>query len=144
MHALGTRSCRSSKENVKMEKERNIRNRWVNLRMTSQEFNQLEYNRKKTTERTNSEYIRKLALNLPITVRTRNASLDDFTEEMIQLRKQLSAIGHNVNQAVRKLHTLKMIPEFRQWIQNYEHTHQQIHATLNTLSSTIEKNNSQW
>ncbi len=46
----------------------------------------------------------------------RNKSLDDFMAEMIVLRKQLNAIGNNQNQAVKKLHTLHQIPEFRNWI----------------------------
>lgn len=127
-----------------MEKESNIRNHWVNVRMTTQEFKQLEDNRKKTTEQTNSAYIRKLALNQPVTIRNRNASLDDLIEETIHLRKELNALGQNINQAVRKLHTLKMIPEFRAWLQQYEYTHQQIESMMNTISTTIAKAPSQW
>ena len=36
--------------------------------------------------------------------------------EMIELRKELNAIGNNFNQAVHKLHILEKIPEFRTWI----------------------------
>ena len=46
----------------------------------------------------------------------RNKSLDDFMAEMIELRKELNAIGNNFNQAVHKLHILEKIPEFRTWI----------------------------
>ncbi len=127
-----------------MDKKHNIRDHWVNVRMTKEEFILLESYRKKTTEQTNSAYIRKLALHQPVTIRTRNASLDDFTEEIIQLRKELNALGHNLNQAVRKLHTLKMIPEFRGWLQEYEHTHQQIQAMLNTITATVSKKTLQW
>jgi hypothetical protein len=105
-----------------MEKEQTIRNRWVNVRMTQEEFEKLQAYRKKTTERTNSNYIRKLILNQPVSVLTRNASLDDYLEEIIHLRKELNGIVQNINQAVRKLHTLKMIPEFRIWVQQFEQT----------------------
>ena len=36
--------------------------------------------------------------------------------EMIELRKELNAIGNNFNQAVHKLHILERIPEFKTWI----------------------------
>ncbi len=36
--------------------------------------------------------------------------------EMIELRNQLSAIGNNFNQAVRRLHLLDKIPELKNWI----------------------------
>ncbi len=51
-----------------------------------------------------------------MTILTRNQSLDDFMAEMIELRKELNAIGNNFNQAVHKLHILEKIPEFRTWI----------------------------
>ena len=35
---------------------------------------------------------------------------------MILLRNELHAIGNNYNQAVKKLHTLQQIPEFKNWI----------------------------
>ncbi len=48
-------------------------------------------------------------------VKHRDASLDEFMLEFIRLRKELSALGNNFNQSVKKLHTLQQIPEFRQW-----------------------------
>ena len=40
--------------------------------------------------------------------------------EMIELRKELNAIGNNFNQAVHKLHILEKIPEFKTWIMTNE------------------------
>lgn len=122
------------------KKERKVRNHWVNVRMNEEEFTTLENNRKKTTERTNSNYLRKIATNEPVKMLMRNASQDDFTTEIIQLRKELNAIGQNFNQAVRKLHTLKMIPEFRTWIQTYEQTRREILSRADNICSSIEKN----
>ncbi|MES2331222.1 MAG: hypothetical protein V4539_16575 [Bacteroidota bacterium] len=121
------------------KKERKVRDHWVNVRMNQEEFEKLETNRKKTTERNNSDYIRKIAFNEPVKILTRNASQDAFTEEIILLRKELNAIGQNLNQAVRKLHTLKMIPEFRTWIQTYEQSRKEILSRAEQICSTIEK-----
>lgn len=124
-----------------MDKTRKLRNKWVNVRMNQEEFDKLESNRKKTTERNNSDYIRKIAFDQPVKILIRDASQDALTNEIIRLRKELNAIGQNFNQAVRKLHTLKMIPEFRAWITEYEHTRKQIAATAEIICNTIPKNN---
>jgi hypothetical protein len=36
--------------------------------------------------------------------------------EMIRLRNELNAIGNNFNQAVKKLHTLNRLTEFKTWL----------------------------
>jgi hypothetical protein len=46
---------------------------------------------------------------------TRNKSMDDFMAELILLRSELNAIGNNYNQAVKKLHFIQAIPEFKAW-----------------------------
>ena len=40
--------------------------------------------------------------------------------EAIKLRNELNSIGNNVNQAVKKLHTLSQIAKFKSWIIYYE------------------------
>ena len=80
---------------------------------------------KSSTERSRSNYIRKVVLHHPVTFRYRNDSADQFVDEIVLLKRELNAIGNNFNQAVHKLHTLDRIPEFRQWIKHYETAHQQ-------------------
>lgn len=124
-----------------MEKTRKVRDRWVNVRMNQEEFEKLETTRKKTTERNNSDYIRKIAFDQPVKILTRDASQDALTNEIIRLRKELNAVGQNLNQAIRKLHTLKMIPEFRAWIIEYEQTRNKVVTTTEIISNAIPKNN---
>ena len=40
--------------------------------------------------------------------------------ELTRLRGELNAVGNNFNQAVKKLHTLNQIAEFRSWLIAYE------------------------
>jgi hypothetical protein len=40
--------------------------------------------------------------------------------ELTRLRSELNAVGNNFNQAVKKLHTLSQITEFRSWLIAYE------------------------
>ena len=91
----------------------------IMIRMNKTEHEKLIRLRKRTLEKNNSTYIRKVSLTEPVTILYRNESADDFLLEMLQLKQELYAIGNNFNQAVHKLHTLEKIPEFRQWIADY-------------------------
>ncbi len=112
--------------------------------MNEAEFELLEKNRKQTTERTNSNYLRKLALRQPLTKLTRNQSLDDATAAIIQLKKEINYIGHNFNQVVHKLHTLDKIPEFRNWATQHEITREHIQTQTTNLLIQVHKILSQW
>ncbi len=102
----------------KFEKE--VKRKMVVVRMNEIEFNQLKKLQQKTTERNISSYLREVALQKPITVKYRNESTDNFLLNMLNLKKELTAIGNNFNQAVHKLHLLDKIPEFRVWVQRYD------------------------
>ena len=91
------------------------RKRIVGIRFTIKEYEQIEKKWKDSTCRKLSEYVRKIVFNKPIVATYRNKSLDDLMTELIQLKKELNGIGNNFNQAVKKLHTLHQIPEFRMW-----------------------------
>ena len=96
-----------------MERENSKRTRIVGLRFTPEEYAKIERKWKTSTCRKLSDYIRKHLFNKPITTNYRNQSLDDFMAEMMRLRGELNAIGNNFNQAVKKLHTLNQISDFK-------------------------------
>ena len=102
------------------KQEREVRKHFVKARMNEAELTALTSLQKKTTEKDVSSYLRKVALQKPITVKYRNQSADDFLREMLGLKKELNSIGNNFNQAVHKLHLLDKIPEFRAWVNQYD------------------------
>ena len=93
-----------------MKETKDNRTKLITLRLTPKEYEQLNNKFKATTCRKLSEYFRKILLLGKVTVFTRNQSLDDFMAEMIELRKELNAIGINFNQVVHRLHVLEKIP----------------------------------
>lgn len=128
-----------------MEKgKRNVRNKIITLRMNEQELLLLVKNRQKTTERTNSNYLRKLALHQPVTIKTRNISIDELCAEIIRMRREIHYIGHNFNQAVHKLHTLEKFPEFRHWVQQYDQTRMQIKTMADQTFMELIKRMQSW
>src|SRR3989337_2898532 len=103
-----------------MNEQNNNRTKWLHVRLKPEEYNAVHKYFSKTTCRKLSDYARKILLNKPLTTTYRNESLDDFMSEMIRLRNELNGVGNNFNQAVKKLHTLDQISEFRSWIITYD------------------------
>lgn len=127
-----------------MERENSNRTRIVGLRFTPEEYAKIERKWKASTCRKLSDYIRKHLFNKPINTTYRNQSLDDMTCEMMLLYKQLNAIGNNFNQAVKKLHTLDQIPEFRVWIISSEQDKKILLNKVEEIKICIQKISEKW
>lgn len=96
------------------------RTRRLTVRFTDTEYKKIELSFQSTTKRRLSEYIRAALLDKPITVYTRDKSLDEMLHTLNLLKRELSAIGNNFNQAVKRLHTLDHIPEIKFWVEYTE------------------------
>jgi len=94
-----------------MKETKKIRSVWLTIRLNEDEDNKLNKLYGRTTSNSLSEYARNVLLKEPVNIRYRNQSADEFLTEMIQLKKELNAIGNNFNQAVHKLHTLDHFQE---------------------------------
>ncbi|WP_413999147.1 plasmid mobilization protein [Flavobacterium sp. W1B] len=127
-----------------MERENSNRSRRITLRLTPEEYAKIEHKYKNSTCRKLSDYVRKHLFDKPITTTYRNQSLDDFMEETIVLRNELSAIGNNVNQAVKKMHTLQQIPEFREWVLRYELEKRLLFNKVNDIQNHMQKITDKW
>ena len=127
-----------------MERENSKRTRIVGLRFTPEEYAKIERKWKTSTCRKLSDYIRKHLFNKPITTNYRNQSLDDFMAEMMCLRGELNAIGHNFNQAVKKLHTLNQITDFKHWLISYELEKKILFNKVDEVKKQIQKIAESW
>lgn len=128
-----------------MRKEtRDVRNKMVVVRMNEDEYSRLQSLFKKTTCRQLSEYLRKVSLQQPVTVKYRNQTADEFLPEMIKLKNELNAIGNNFNQAVHKLHILEKIPEFRTWILQNETAKQILFKKVEEIKERMNQMYQQW
>ena len=103
-----------------MERKNSNRTRIIGLRLTFDEYKKIEKKWKASTCRKLSEYVRRSLFEKPIVMTYRNSSQDDLMTELTKLRNELNAVGNNFNQAVKKLHTLQQIAEFKSWLIAYE------------------------
>ncbi len=120
-------------------KELNNKTEWLHLRLSKEEQEHIQKAFAKTTCRKLSDYARKILLGKPVVGTLRNQSLDDFMAEMIQLRKELNAVGNNFNQAVKKLHTLDRAEQVQQWIMVTEANQSSLKNSIETIEKSIGK-----
>ena len=125
-------------------KEQNNRTKWLHLRLTPDEYQKIVKEFSKSTCRKLSDYARKNLLQKPIVNTYRNQSLDDFMAEMIHLRSELNAIGNNFNQAVKKLHTLHQIADFKHWLISYELEKKILFNKVDEIKKEIQKIAESW
>ena len=121
-----------------------FRTRIIGLRLTPKEYEQIEARCKNSTAKKVSEYVRRVLFNKPITVYSRNKSLDDFMAEMMLLRNELNGIGNNFNQSVKRLHSLQQISEFRSWIITSELEKQIVINKIDEIKNRINKIADEW
>ncbi|WP_211331318.1 plasmid mobilization protein [Flavobacterium weaverense] len=127
-----------------MEAENSNRTRIIGLRLTPEEYARIERKWKASTCRKLSDYVRKHLFDKSIVTTYRNQSLDDFMEETIVLHNELNAIGTNINQAVKKLHTLQQIPEFRKWIISFDLDKKILFNKVEEIKKHIQKISDKW
>jgi hypothetical protein len=127
-----------------MKRQNSNRTRIVGLRFTPEEYAKIEKKWKASTCRKLSDYIRKHLFEKSINTTYRNQSLDDMIHEMTQLFKQLNGIGNNFNQAVKKLHTLNQIPEFKVWILSAELDKKNLFDKIDEIKNYIRKISERW
>lgn len=120
------------------------RTRRVTVRFTPEEFQQIEKRFRTTTSHKLSDFLRKIIKEEKVVVYTRNKSIDDFLTEMVLLRNQLSAVGNNFNQVVRKLNATRQIPEILPYYLEARFQYRSILATVEEIKSHINKLSDLW
>ena len=127
-----------------MGRENSNRTRIIGLRLTPAEYAKIERKWKASTCRKLSDYVRHNLFEKPVTSYYRNQSLDEFMAEMVLLRNELNHIGNNFNQAVKRLHTLNQIAEFRSWLIAYEVEKKTLFNKVDEIKKHIQKIAESW
>lgn len=114
--------------------------KWLHLRLSVSEHTLLKNKQKNSTCQSLSQYARAVLFDHPIVTTYRNASQDDVLGAMATLTGELNSIGNNINQAVKRLHTLRE-GEVVGWTARYASESEQllnkiteIKALLNTMA----------
>ena len=127
-----------------MSETNDKRVKWLHLRLSENEHKKLSDKFSKSTCSKLSIYARKVLLGKPVTLKQRNQSLDDFMTEMIALRNELSAIGNNYNQLVKRLHSLKDFSEIKNWLLLHESARKILINKVDEIKSKINSIDDKW
>ena len=120
------------------------RHKWLNIRLSEQEFKKINDGFSRSTKRKRSEYVRSILLGKPISVYTRSKSIDDFLNEMITLRQELNHIGNNFNQLVKRLHMMEEKWEVKSWVILNEKTQGLLIKKVEEIENKIIQIDSKW
>lgn len=122
-----------------MENENTNKSIRITFRLNASEYALIKKRFEQSTCRKLSEYVRNRALEKPIVKTVRNRSMDDMMEEIIQLRNQLSPLGNNLNQAVKRLHTITKDPELRSWVVGFEMQRKTLTNKMEQIKNMVQK-----
>ena len=100
-----------------MENQEDNRTRKFTIRLKLNEYDRLEKDFRRTAFQKISEYCRAILFKDQITVIYRDRAMDDILEELTVLRRELNAIGNNLNQAVRQINSSRKQMDADQWMQ---------------------------
>ncbi len=122
-----------------MERKNSNRTRKISLRLTPEEYAAIEQRWKASTCRKLSDYVRRNLFDKPVVTTYRNRSQDDVLTELTRLRNELNAVGKNFNQAVKRLQTLRQIPEFRSWLIAWELEKKILFNKMDEVKNNVKK-----
>jgi hypothetical protein len=122
-----------------MERKNSNRTRKISLRLTPEEYAAIEQRMKASTCRKLSDYVRRNLFDKPVVTTYRNRSQDDTLIELTRLRNELNAVGNNFNQAVKRLHALRQIPEFRTWLITWELEKKILFNKMDEVKNNVKK-----
>nr|WP_143157248.1 plasmid mobilization relaxosome protein MobC [Cnuella takakiae] len=116
----------------------------IKLRISEAELKEIHQHLGRSTNRSLSEYIRRLALNKPVTVKVRNASADDFLEQMLPLQACLEQACDTYTKAVDRLQTLHKLTELKGWLILHESTRAALLEQVSRMESLTLQLYEQW
>ncbi|UBM58814.1 plasmid mobilization relaxosome protein MobC [Marinilongibacter aquaticus] len=127
-----------------MKEKKPNRTRSVGVRLTPEEYAEIESGWRASTCRKLSEYLRSSLFERPVVTAYRNGSADDFIEEMGRLRMELNRLGNNFNQTVKKLHGIGGLAEFRNWCTLWEREKHSLFDKVEEIKEQIRKFTVAW
>ncbi|SDF15087.1 hypothetical protein SAMN05216464_113128 [Mucilaginibacter pineti] len=127
-----------------MKDVKDIRSRWLHIRISENELELLEKQFAKTAGYKRTAYCRKMLLAQPLIGKTRDLSFEKLVEEFSVLIRELHGIAANFNQAVHKLHILDRIQQYQEWVLKYEMDKRKLLKDVEAIRKYINETSALW
>jgi hypothetical protein len=120
-------------------KGKSRRTKVVHVRVTPEKYEKIQEKFKTTIHRVLAEYLRDMLLQEPITIWARSKSLDEFLPVAIGIKKELNAIGINLNQAVKRLQQWQGEEEWKESLEYYQASQFSVQQKIEDIKSVLIK-----
>lgn len=111
----------------------------VSFRLNEADLQLLDKQMQRTTCKTRSEFLRNKVLAVPIAYTYRNASLDECTEELAQLKQELKTVGYHFQTALRRLSVLPAAQANAQWMISFEIDRRRVLKQIDKISEYLHE-----
>lgn len=116
----------------------------IPIRLSGAKFSEFKSLLASSRCRSMSELLRKILDNRKITIETRDITFQDITEELGQIRKEIHAIGVNINQVTRHFHCEKLPEQRLLQLMEITRLYQQTDLKVTELFTLIAKLSELW
>ncbi|WP_162946212.1 mobilization protein [Chitinophaga barathri] len=127
----------------KKEEGRHLRN-IVKTRINDEHFQRLTGLLNQSHHRSMSELVRTILCEQKVTIFTVDGSLDLVMEELVRIRRELQAIGQNVNQTTRVFHSTAGTAARMERLQEVATAYREVGMKTDALLSIIAQFSKQW
>lgn len=120
------------------------RDKWLHLRLTTNELALIAKNHSQTTHTKLSDYCRDILLGKPMIKAYRDMGIDALITEFSALNKILNGVANNYNQALHKLHLLPDDTQVKGWFIAHEIDRRKLLSDIENIKNFIGKHAEKW
>ncbi|WP_113638513.1 plasmid mobilization relaxosome protein MobC [Nubsella zeaxanthinifaciens] len=128
----------------KQENEEEILSRNLIVRVSQQQFNRLEKLRRESGHQTIAEIVRRILSGKKLHLFYTDTTINAPMEELAGIRRELKAIGININQITRTFNTDKEGSQRQQYILQVASLYQKVDTKVERLLTLITKLAEKW
>jgi hypothetical protein len=127
-----------------MKRKKEIRNKWLHLRLNETEYQAMENLWKQSTCRELSDYARKTLLQKPVVLSFRNASADAILSELVRLKNELNGLGNKLHQLVHAAGIMSPPAQKKEWSMQAEKLQQCFLDKADEIKTQLKHLADQW
>lgn len=116
----------------------------VTVRLREAEYRTLQKRAGDTASGEMADYIRQVLTHKKIEHFYRNRSMDDWIDELSKMRRELSALGNNFNQIVKKINSTGGKQEFAFWLREATAMQGELLQRVAAVQGKIDQFAAQW
>ena len=128
----------------KLENEAEILSHNLIVRVTESQFNRLEKLRLESNCQTVAEIVRRILSNRKVNCFYTDITMNAPMEELVSIRKELKAIGININQMTRSFNTDKAGLQRAYYVLKVADLYKRVDSKVDTLLILVSKLTEKW